>query len=728
MEKTFEFDSRAALVAQAKLRLSMVVGGSAVGFTIGSFAGVVTPWTVLVGACHFVYAVVTYLVMRRARSRPAEPFLIATAVLDAFMVFAWAMVMDKYGIIFTPLFNFATIGYGMRTGSRKILLISQGASFVFVCLVPIISPYWQEHWIAWASAIIAVVIVPWYAGGLTRQFQAAIQFAEQESRAKTELMARVSHELRTPLGGISNAAELIAAEASTERTRGLAKTIRDLGAHLLADINDLIDQSRFTLARMVLDLETKTINSQIEVVRASVENRAKAKGLMMQCTVDPRLKQPVLVDSRWLSRVLINLAGNAVKFTDVGSIVVNVVLLTEGDDEYVARFSVHDTGIGISKDDQEKIFNPFVQVHGDANSGEGSGLGLAISKQAVELMGGVLRVNSTPGGGSQFWFDLRLQKAEQQQPAGETSRDARRAPGQSPSDIVASDTEKGRAVPRPLRVLLVDDNATNLFLLKELILREGHTVVTASSGEVAMAILSSNETFDLLILDYNLGDMSGADLLKIYRFGRSSPAPAWFLTADATLITEQKLSDAGALGVLTKPISAEELRRALGRAAHGQGDSPTLDKSGNAATARPGSGSAAKPGAGSHLRPVSVVYIDQGVVSNLRAIGRTQHFLEGMLKRAKSDMARAVDDICDALKKGSMEEVRTAAHALKGVSNEVGAVRLASLAQAIMRANDDSLEDAWQRIANDLRESAHNTFAAIDETVSQEETRTASGL
>lgn len=718
MENTFGVDSRDALLRQATLRLLMVVGGVALGFTLGLGFGFLTRWETIVGALHVGYAALTYLLLRTNRTRPPMFTLVATAVLDAFMVFAWEMVTGKYGILFTPLYNFATIGYGLRTGRREILLISQAASVLFVCLVPVLSPYWRDHMIPWSSAILAVVIVPFYAGELTRQLHEAIHFAELESRAKSELMARVSHELRTPLGGIANAAELIESEESIIRARQLARTIRNLGAHLLADINDLIDQSRFSLGKMALNLEPKTIESQIRVVRASLENRARAKGLMLQCTVDPRLTQPVMVDSRWLSRTLINFAGNAVKFTDAGSVNVHAVLLTESEQDYTVRFSVQDTGMGISEENLQKIFNPFVQVHGRINSEEGSGLGLAISKQAVELMGGSLRVSSTLGSGSHFWFDLRMEKAQLADPESEfgDATDERMLAAQRPAHA--------------LRVLLVDDNATNLFLLKELIARDGHTVVTASQGEQALAILGGNDHFDLLILDYNLGDIDGAQLLKTYRFGRSSPAPAWFLTADATLVTEQKLHDTGALGVLTKPISVQQLRRALAQA-HGEPSALAGADAGAAAAPQAaqarGSAAGASAAGSAHLRPVSVIYIDQTVISRLRTIGRSSDFLADMLRRARSDMSDSVELVCSSIAVGDMHAVRSAAHALKGVANEIGAVRLATLAQALMRADDETLEQRRLRIAEDMRETATATFSAIDEIVQNEE-RAASGF
>jgi two-component system sensor histidine kinase RpfC len=378
---------------------------------------------------------------------------------------------------------------------------------------------------------------------------------------------------------------------------------------------------------------------------------------------------------------------------------------------------VQDTGIGIPANRQADIFKPFVQVKiPGAASREGSGLGLAISQQAVELMGGTLRVSSSVDGGSQFWFDLPMKKAER----SVVPRQAPQRPTQASADHAEPPAPTAGA-PRTtgvLRILLVDDNSTNLFLLKELLQQDGHVVVTASSGEVALGILSDHNDFDMLILDYNLGTMTGAEVLQIYRMGRSNPVPAWFLTADATRITAEKLNATGALGVLTKPVRIESLRSAvLAAAAQVRRDARSdTDRQGVTPAARTEAANA-PPG---RLRAVSVVYIDATAIGRLRAVGQTADFLVGMLSRAADDIAHATDRLGLAWHKGSLEDVRDAAHALKSVASETGAVRLANIAAAIMRADDDVLDSGRNRLLGDLRDTVDRTVAAMQEIIQRE--------
>ena len=717
MDSTFKFDSQFALRQQAKLRLVMVCVLTGLWLSIGTALGWQTYERATLASLHLLYAAVTYYTLQHKSKAPSDRALTVTAFFDAAFLFGWILVTGPYGILFTPLFNFASIGYGMRTGKRAILRISNGVSLAFACAVPVVSPYWADHIVVWGSVVLGMIIVPWYAGQLTRQFRAAIQFAEKQTSAKSELLARVSHELRTPLGGISNAAELLAAEVSTDRERMLTGTILKLSEHLLGDINDLIDQSRLTFGKMELDTGPQLLDEQIEVVRASLESHAKIKGLYFHAIVDPRIVGPVIADGRWLSRVLINLAGNAVKFTDVGGVTINVMLMSETAEEYLVRFRVQDTGIGIPANRQADIFKPFVQVKiPGAASREGSGLGLAISQQAVELMGGTLRVSSSVDGGSQFWFDLPMKKAERSVAPRQTSQRPTQAPADH-AELPAPTTNAPRTT-GVLRILLVDDNSTNLFLLKELLQQDGHVVVTASSGEVALGILSDHDDFDMLILDYNLGTMTGAEVLQIYRMGRSNPVPAWFLTADATRITAEKLNATGALGVLTKPVRIESLRGAvLAAAAQVRRDAHSdTDRQGVMPTARTEAASA-PPG---RLRAVSVVYIDATAIGRLRAVGQTADFLVGMLGRAADDIAHSADRLGLAWHKGSLEDVRDAAHALKSVASETGAIRLANIAAAIMRADDDVLDSDKNRLLGDLRDTVDRTVAAMQEIIQRE--------
>ncbi|MDE2478263.1 MAG: response regulator, partial [Betaproteobacteria bacterium] len=555
----------------------------------------------------------------------------------------------------------------------------------------------------WLSCMISIVIIPGYVGILMDKLYLALRYAESESMAKSELLARASHELRTPLGGISNAAELLRNEIPNQRQKRLAETILSLSSHLLADINALLDQSRLSVGKLTLSVDTVDLEQQLEVVRASVEMKAQKKGLAFSATLDPRITDAVLGDQHWLVRVLINLLGNAVKFTEFGSVALQISMLQQHDDAYTIRFSVRDTGMGIAKEFQQRIFDPFVQVPGQSNAhAEGAGLGLAISKQAVELMGGDLRLISEIGMGSTFWFDLRMQR----------SRKARteERPVTLDDELLAEDVDRRR-------ILVVDDNQTNRYLLEELLQREGHSVVTAASGEQALDILSGPDSFDLLLLDYNLGAMDGSVLLQTYRFGRHDAAPAYFLTADATVVTGEKLRNTGALGVLTKPVRLRELRAAIRQACEDAGDVAAVPVQGEVAAA---SAQAPAAAAGSsHLRPVPVVFVDLAVIDRLRQIGTRQVFIKELLDRASEDIEANTERILDALAAGDMQAARDAGHALKGVCMETGAMRLMNMALGVMRTEDAYLLENRGRIAADLRDTSTRTREALHGIVAE---------
>jgi two-component system sensor histidine kinase RpfC len=685
MQKPVLFNQIAALRGQARLRLllatCLILGGSLLAHWLGQMPHDVVP----LGAMHLGYALVAFALAERIEQQPPFWVMYLTALLDALLLTGWAVLLGEFGIIVVPLYIFSSIGYGMRTGSKRTMQVSQLASIAGLACAPLLAGYWRSHLAVLTSCLVSVVIIPAYVGVLMDKIYQAFRFAESESRAKTDLLARVSHELRTPLGGISNAAELLLAAAATQQERLLAQTILALSEHLLGDINDLLDQSKLSVDALRLDSEPMTLAQQIEVARASVETRAGKKGLRFSAVLDPRISDRVLGDPHWVSRVLINLLGNAVKFTESGSVSLNVSLLLATNEDYLIRFCVTDTGIGIAREHQDRIFDPFVQLPGSAPAhSEGTGLGLAISRQVIEQMGGWLRVTSEPGRGSSFWFDLRMQ----------------RVPAQ-PATAPAAAT---RAPIAARRLLVVDDNATNVFLLQELLRNDGHDVTTASSGEQALQILAASPRFDLLLLDYNLGSMDGCMLLQAYRFGTANPAPAYFLTADATELTAAKLAQAGALGVLTKPVRSEQLARAIESAC---GDS-AADAT---ATALP------EPAAGSGLRAVPVVYIDMEIIERLRSIGTRSTFLKELLERANSDIARSTATILAALAESDFDGLRDGAHALKGVCAETGAMRLMNIALGLMRAEDSYLDEQKARIASDLRDTSQRTRDALAELV-----------
>ena len=698
------FDIALALKRQAKLRLWLVSALVVAGFLLLPFIGKPSLAIFVMAATHLIYAALVYLVINRAKSDFSRWPVVVTAIADALMLTMWIILMGKIGVLMTPLYNFTTIGYGMRSGSRRLLQTSQVTSFLGLAVLPFADSYWHNNPIIWVSCLIAVIIIPWYAGGLTDRLHLAIEFAESESKAKTNLLARVSHELRTPLGGISNAAELIKRESTTERPRHLADTILALSSHLLADINDLLDQSKLSLGKLQLSSEPADLSQQMDLIRAAIESNAQKRGISFTAVLDPRIVDRVVVDARWLARLLINLLGNAVKFTEVGEVSLNISLMQKLDAEYIVRFTVKDTGVGIPREHQREIFDPFVQIMPTSSfSMGGAGLGLAISKQVVELMGGTLRVSSELGMGSTFWFDLRMPRTAQ----APTEQAAAVEHGATP----ATDAK----MVRQRKILVVDDNATNRYLLQELLRSDGYYVLAASNGDQALQILSSDNKFDLLLLDYNLGEMDGGQVLKTYRFGCINPVPAYFLTADATEVTALKLRDSGALGILTKPVSSQELRAAVDHAcAVSNAAQGKLSVAGERPAVQQPSSRIVKP-----LRPVPVVYVDMEVIEKLKNIGTRSGFIVELLESANKDISKNTIKIVEALSAKEFKASRDASHALKGICLETGAIRLMNIAQAVMRAEDIYLLEQKSKLIADLRDASRNTIEALRDVIAE---------
>jgi two-component system sensor histidine kinase RpfC len=550
------------------------------------------------------------------------------------------------------------------------------------------------------ALMLSLMAVPMYAGDLIKTLRASREHAERESResqAKSTLLAKVSHELRTPLTGIISATELLAVEAGDESVTRRTDTILTLSNELLREINDLLDEAKFDAGAAHLQCAAMDVRQQVELVFAALEPAATKKGIALSTACDAAITGWVEADAHHLGRVLLNLAGNAVKFTDNGSVRISVDLLQDTGTAYRLRLSVTDTGIGIPESFHATIFQPFAQVEqGASRRYGGTGLGLSLSRQMVALMGGELQFESTPGKGSRFWFDVTLARCAEPAPA-----------------VSAADLSAASGAIQPRRILVAEDNVTNRLLLQELLQVDGHDVTPCDGGAAALEILAENE-FDLLLLDYNLGDMDGVRVLQTYRFGRTDPVPALFLTADTTQLTASRLSEfAGDSGILYKPVTLAKLRkaiRALGAPAESENAAPVP--------------APVVAGTGRHARPVltavAVSALDPEVIAELKAVSVRPQFFPALLREAENDMRRCSQQILKALDDRCYATARDAAHALKGVSANVGAVRLFALASNLMDAPRDELEAAHERWRRDLGDALRITASAMRKEVGGE--------
>lgn len=743
-------------------------------------------WVTIVFIVDFLgaVAIVAHILWRPAINPRRRVIAI---VLDAFACNATILVGGPPASALYPLLLWIILGHGFRYG-RPYLWMCAGLSLLLFSLVVLVSPAWREIPSLAAALVISLAILPVYFAILLRKLTKAIARAEEASRAKGHFLATMSHELRTPLNAIIGMSELIQTTRLNAEQRDMALTIRTAATSLLGLVDQVLDLAKIEARRLTIEVEPFDLHESLARVRQMLGHLATDRGLHLRLRLDPAAPYRLRGGARPLHQALVNLVGNAIKFTDRGEVTIEVATLERGAGRARLRFSIRDTGPGLTPEAQAQIFERFTRSDDSVRRGiGGTGLGLSITRELVELMGGTISLDSVLGAGSTFWFELTFEVeppdsaatpeplsglaviiggrdaaaalADRVAVLGPSTRcvataeaaaellrhgDQRavvlaterrppvdlvalagllantpaielpdivavgmgpvpsgapclaelpesfddlhlhtilRAALRRPADAVSGSTGGMARATRRLSILVAEDNRTNQKVVGKLLEQAGHRPTIVASAPEALEALEE-QSFDLVLMDINMPEMTGIEAVKLLRFTHAPETlpPIVALSADATPQTRDECQAVGFAAYLTKPVDTRVLLRTLAELTGA--DEPEDD--GTSEPTLPDNVTELLPDPG---RPA----LDRKKLASLAALDTGDGFLEHLIHDFVVDVRAILAQLHEAAQHGNARAMRDHAHAVRSSAAHIGAVRLFELLLAWRELDDHAL-------------------------------------
>lgn len=574
--------------------------------------------------------------------------------------------LDHVGALLSSLYLWKIFGNGFRYGFWY-LIAAQSLSLFGMVYILQANAYWQSNQTLGDVMLVMLSVLPVYVAILIKQSKYAQDKSAAANMAKTRFLASISHEIRTPLNGIIGILPLLKVTKLDSEQRYFVGNLESSSKLLMSLLNNVLDISKIEEGQINIESKDMNIKQIVEETAATFHLSADLKSVKINTHCSQHYN--VVGDPYILRQILANLFGNAVKFTEKGSIDFHAIVLHEAEEDVTIRFEIEDTGIGIPLEKQPYIFDSFMQVNSDKSSKYGgTGLGLTICRQLVNALGSELHFDSVVGQGTKFWFDLSFTK---------TTHSTLTAFNTIP------DSSNGVEI-TPLEILICEDDYISHVVLSRMLKVVGHKPTIVNNGSELLDTLSK-QTFDIVISDLNVDYVNGIDALIEYRKLNPEDTDTRFilLTADATLDAKIRSNEAGYDVYLTKPIDSYQLFSSICKLTN-QPLAYTLKcmeiLSGQKEPPR-------------HDSP-NMQILDTRRLNELSQLGKTPDFVQKLLGAYLTECHGHIQHLEENLDTLDNARIKSICHKIKGGSANVGAKLVVKSTEAISSASDEQIKKA----------------------------------